>query len=280
MTTIIGNYELETIIGNGAFGDVYSCRNYLTKKCYALKIDKISSGIKTIKYEASILKFLKKIPNVTKLIHYGCIDKRQYMVMDIYGLSLEEYIIMNHGEIPFMERVNIMLQMLNIIKDIHNGQIIHRDIKPENFVFSMDRKQLVLIDFGIAITTLINNRKPVSELIGSLRYASIYSHKLIELGKRDDLISMVYTCMRLFFNTLPWENMDDTDDKYKIVELRKDDYLLWINIYELILSNNIKNNKILQQLIIISKYLYSIPSDEKPNYFLIEIHVNNMSEMV
>ena len=272
-TTFIGNYKLDTLIGSGAFGYVYACSHKLNKKSYALKIDIEDYGIKTIKYEASMLKYLCKVPNVIKLVHYGSINNKQYMVMEMHGLTLEEKLISTKN-IKFMEKINYSLQILEILKNIHEKGIIHRDIKPENFLLTMDGRQLILIDFGMAKSYVDNNGshkklQKINKLIGSLRYCSINSHNLYELSRRDDIISFVYLMMILFTGSVPWENMCGTReiDKKELIKIRKkisikDDY----------------DNNIMKKLNHIASYLYDMEYEMKPNYCLIEIHINNMAE--
>ena len=109
----------------------------------------------------------------------------------------------------------------------------------------------------------------INQLIGSLRYCSLNSHNLCELSRRDDLISFVYLMMTLFVGNLPWENMCGTReiDKRELIKIRKkisltDDY----------------NSIVMKKLNHIVSYLYEMEYETKPNYCLIEIHINNIAE--
>ena len=269
----IGNYILNNIIGEGAFGIVYSCKNKITHKDYAVKVDKCSHGIKSIKYEASILKYLKNVSNVAKIIHYGSVDKKQYIVLDLYGLTLEEYLISN-GNVKLVDKLSYALKMLEVLRNVHSKGILHRDIKPENYVFTVDMRDLVLIDFGISKIYLDNSRnhKPLrrtEQLVGCLHYASLNSHNYIELSRRDDIISLAYTWIYLFFGKLPWDKVysNTTNNKKDVIKKLKME-----------LSNTHYEDKIMNKMKYILSYLYDLSYDEKPNYFLIEIHINNILE--
>jgi len=273
----IGNYSMGSLIGEGAFGNIYLCTNSLTKRDYAMKIDKMSGGEKTIRHEASILKYLRKVSNVVQLIHYGSIDRRQYMVIELLGLSLEEHFSVNRTKISVHDKISYSIQLLNIVKAIHNKGILHRDIKPENFAFSLDMRNIVLIDFGLSKLFLEDGEhKPVrktTQLIGCLRYASINSHDMIELSRRDDLISLLYTMMYMFCDTLPWENVamsTSSNSKKDVIKQLKMNHLRKIDTDD--------NTKLEQKLANIASDIYNLEYDEKPNYFLIEIHFNNILE--
>lgn len=271
---LIGNYKIGSLIGQGSFGNVYSCKNKLTNNDYAMKIDKSAYDVKSIRYEASILKYLKKVPNVAKLIHYGSIDNKQYMVLELYGLTLEEYIISNKS-INMIDKINYALQMLNIIKNVHSKGIIHRDIKPENFVFTIDMRELVLIDFGLSKLYLDGSKNhkrqnKTEKLIGCLHYASINSHDKIELSRRDDLISLFYSFIYMFFGKLPWNNISSKtiSSKMEMIKYEK----------KMFIHNQDYDCNIMKKMKNTVNYLYELDYDEKPNYFLMEIHINNILE--
>jgi hypothetical protein len=43
-----------------------------------------------------------------------------------------------------------------------------------------------------------------------LRYASPNAHKRIELGRHDDLISLLYMLVEYYTGKLPWSGIDDS----------------------------------------------------------------------
>lgn len=53
--------------------------------------------------------------------------------------------------------------------------------------------------------------KPTTQgkLRGTLRYASPNSHKKLELGRHDDLISLLYMVVEYYTGTLPWNDATD-----------------------------------------------------------------------
>lgn len=258
----IGNYKLIKKIGKGNYGDVYICIHNITKKKYALKIDNTKSDLKHIQYEVKMLKYLNDVDNISKVLNFGIYKNLQYLVMDIYENNLHDYMMLNEFDLKF--KINLCKTILKIIKSIHESNVLHRDLKPENIMLN-DENKLFFIDFGMACVYKDKHNNFISSkgssLIGSYIYASPFSHELKELGRRDDLISLVYIYFFIFFNKLPWNiNTENIIAKKKTI------------------INSLNKNNIVLQLINILKYLYLLDFKDKPNYSLILLFINNIGE--
>ncbi|KAA6382662.1 MAG: hypothetical protein EZS28_021811, partial [Streblomastix strix] len=54
---------------------------------------------------------------------------------------------------------------------------------------------------------------------GTIRYASANSHRKRELGRQDDLMSLIYIFVEFYTGTLPWVNIVDPDEVMRLKEL-------------------------------------------------------------
>jgi len=47
--------------------------------------------------------------------------------------------------------VNLLRQILEGIRDIHNSGVIHRDLKPQNILINLNTMKPHIIDFGLSL---------------------------------------------------------------------------------------------------------------------------------
>ena len=217
---IISNkYKILSRIGNGKFGDIYNGTNMKTSTQIAIKFEKKNQEYKTLKNEATILKYLydnscKYIPII---YWYGAYEEHLTLIMPKYDCSLQDYIL-NHT--LDSDDINyIMLSIIGIIRNVHNNYVLHRDIKPHHFMFK--NKQLYLIDFGISTFYIDGDKKMISNnhtnnIIGSSNYASYYLYQGNTYARRDDMISIAYIYIFMNYLELPWEKLAVENDNVHI----------------------------------------------------------------
>lgn len=112
---------------------------------------------------------------------------------------------------------------------MHSLNLIHRDIKPDNFSFSINQKNktLYIFDFGLskyyrdAKNKIHIPYKELNKLTGTVRYASLNTHKGIEQSRRDDLESALYSIVYMFNGKLPWQGMKDSTNKSKGTKIKE-----------------------------------------------------------
>ena len=154
--------------------------------------------------------------------------------MQLLGQSLEMILNKLPKKRMSLKTVSMLtIQMINILKSIHNKNFIHRDIKPDNFTMGLkeNKNKLFIIDFGLSKryrdpNTLIQN--PLikkKKLTGTARYASRYALEGYEQSRRDDLESVGYVIIYLLKGNLPWQSLllKNKNNKYsKILEKKKE----------------------------------------------------------
>lgn len=72
--------------------------------------------------------------------------------------------------------------------------------------------KVFILDFGLAREYLDDRKKlrPAREVAafrGTIRYASLSTHRSKELGRHDDLISLFYMLVEFITGVLPWKKV-------------------------------------------------------------------------
>jgi serine/threonine protein kinase len=213
MDLIINNkYKLIEEIGKGSFGSIYKAENIRTGEYVAIKVEPITSQTKLLTNESRKYQYLSHLPGIPNIKWYGKDNMNYYMVINLLGDSLENFMQRTKSRFSLKMTLYIGIQITQLLKTIHERSLLHRDIKPDNFLFGPhnDKRQLYLIDFGFCKSYLISgNRhiemKPTNGLIGSPTYASINAHDHCELSRKDDMESLGYTLLYLYLGKLKWQ---------------------------------------------------------------------------
>ena len=197
----------------------------------AFKFEKKRYGRHSLlKAESEIMIELKGY-GIPRIISYTEKDDYNIMIMELLGKSLEGLAKQYTDEKLSLKTVCMLgIEMLKILKNIHEKHYIHRDIKPDNFVIGYSNQdQLYLIDFGLAkqyrsAQTL--QQKPMQtnkRLTGTARYASINALRGCDQSRRDDLESVGYVAAYLLRGNLPWQGIlvKTKEEKYAKILYRK-----------------------------------------------------------
>lgn len=157
-------YELGDLIGEGAFGAVYSCVDTKTDETRAIKIlrlDRIEESSMLHRFRREI-KILRRVshPNVVSLHEDNLETEERFpaFVMDLAEYSLPEYLSALTTADPAKRPVLDASEALTILSDVmrgvialheHEPTIVHRDINPNN-VLRMPDGRWVIADFTLS----------------------------------------------------------------------------------------------------------------------------------
>lgn len=165
-------YEVIGIVGEGAYGIVYKCKNKETGEFVAIKkFKEIQDEIvkKTMARELRVLKMLKN----DNIVEYKGAFKRKenlFLVFEYVEKNLLELLQEHHRGLDSNLIKKIIYQLCKSINYLHDQNIIHRDIKPENLLIDSNHK-LKLCDFGFA-RSIKNNKDNLTDYVATRWYRS------------------------------------------------------------------------------------------------------------
>ena len=226
-----GRYKVIEMLGKGSFGIIFRAYDSKSKNIVAIKVEKkTNSKIIMVNKEAKILAMFHGTGEFAQLFAYGQEPQFYYLVMTNFGANLEELMITCGGKFSHKTIIQISLQLLSIMKKLHDKGIIHRDVKPDNVVIGKtDPNKLYMIDFGLSKNYISKDGEhiPMTNkvgLVGTARYSSVPTHNFLEQSRRDDLESLAYTLIYLSLGKLPWMRVPGLtkNEKYHNIKLAKE----------------------------------------------------------
>ncbi|KAA6390157.1 MAG: putative Tau-tubulin kinase 1 [Streblomastix strix] len=217
------HYTLIQQIGAGSYGAIFEAvyQKDNVSKHVAIKFEKITLDKPVLCNEIIILKALTGNKHFARFYQYGTHERYKFIAMELLGPSLID--IVNRKR-PYRFCLHSILkfgvQAIDAIQALHKAGFVHRDIKPSNFVIGNkveSSSRIYLIDFGLCKKLnmkdgIIVKPSMKGSFRGTVRYASVNAHDKKELGRQDDLMSLIYIFVEFYTGSLPWLNIDDPDE--------------------------------------------------------------------
>ncbi len=177
--SVAQRYTLHELLGQGGMGAVYRAEDRLAGIEVALKQvalplnwrapgegDGDSNPALALAQEFRALATLHH-PHIIQVFDFGFDELRQpFFTMEYIenGLNLVEA----GRNLPFPEKIRLIVQMLQALEYLHRRGILHRDLKPDNALVKNSRVRLV--DFGLSVITERTVEHQTQSTAGTMAY--------------------------------------------------------------------------------------------------------------
>jgi eukaryotic-like serine/threonine-protein kinase len=150
---MVDGYQIQSKLGQGAFGSVYRAVRHANNQIVALKTIKPQ----LVREPKDLARFFREAETGRKLVHQnitqifdaGECRGVHYIAMEFIDGSEVSKLIDQYGRLDVGYALRVTIQIANALQHATERGIVHRDIKPENIMIT---SQCVakLVDFGLA----------------------------------------------------------------------------------------------------------------------------------
>ncbi len=194
-------YQIESEIGSGAMGVVFSTFDKILERNVALK--ELPSVY--VKDSERRERFRREALTLAKLTHPGIVHiydllddgERMILVMELVKGGTLADLIANQAPVAIPEACHLIAQVCEALSHVQQNGIVHRDLKPANIL--IDKQQhLKVTDFGIARLAQESSLTLEGSLMGTPHYMSPEQ----AAGKTTDFRSDIYSLGVIFYELL------------------------------------------------------------------------------
>ncbi|MGA7119835.1 MAG: serine/threonine-protein kinase [Polyangiaceae bacterium] len=163
-------YEIRTLLGAGAMGEVYDAQDRALNRRVALKVERPGVAPDYLVREGRALAAIRH-PGVVTVHTVGRHRGVAFLVLErVYGLSLDRMIEDRRarGErFAIGEAIDLLVAIADALSVVHGAGLVHRDVKPGNVMLAPGGR-VVLMDFGLVLPHA--DRAGHRTAAGSLQY--------------------------------------------------------------------------------------------------------------
>src|SRR6266404_1811094 len=217
--TQIGKYQVVEVLGKGGMGVVYKAEDTRIGRMVAIKMMTGAFAenpdlLQRFYREAQSTGILQH-PNIVIVHDLGDLDGNPYLVMEYLEGEALDKMITSRRKFSLVEKLDIIINVLNGLHYAHERNIVHRDVKPANVMVLKDGA-VKIVDFGIARLG-DNTLTRTGQVVGTISYMSPEQINGKHVDRRTDVFSAGVMLFELLTYTLPCDAPDTASTLLKII---------------------------------------------------------------
>lgn len=192
-------YEALSVIGQGAAGVVYLCRDrMLGGKKVAIKCLRAITADQLVSFqrEAKATSLLTH-PGVVAVLDFGSSENgAPYMVMEYVNGSSLEQVLNEKGAFNYRDAVPLFVKIAEALAYAHSKEIYHRDLKSSNILLvdaGEKTPDVRIIDFGVASVKQATQEPTIHQgrtIVGTPTYMSPDQAKNLPFDARSEIYAL------------------------------------------------------------------------------------------
>ncbi len=165
-------------------------------------------GLERFLQEAKTLARFEGHPNIVSVRDFFKANATAYFVMSyIEGITLKDFVKDKGEKIPVDQAINIMMPVLEALKEVHKYNVLHRDISPDN-IFMTSKGRVILIDFGAARQEVKDKGRSMSIIMKPGFTPEEQYRSKGQQGPWTDIYATGATLYRAITGQMPPESLD------------------------------------------------------------------------
>ncbi|MGN0635610.1 MAG: serine/threonine protein kinase [Acutalibacteraceae bacterium] len=230
-TILIDRYLIGRCLGQGGFGITYIAWDTRLYKKVAIKefmptslASRITgelditcyneeaqglfqNGIRRMLDESRRLARFNDLESVVKV--YDCLEANHtaYIIMELLDGENIKNILTEKGSYNVAQTVQIMLPVLQALREIHAAGLIHRDISPDN-IFVCNNGKVKILDFGSARVASGDDEKSLSVILKPGYAPKEQYSSSTEQGPFTDIYAVCATIYKMLTGKTPIDSLE------------------------------------------------------------------------
>ena len=213
---LAGRYRLEQTIGEGGMGVVWAAHDEHTDRRVAVKLMHLEAATPDVRK-----RFLREARAMAGINDAGVLnvydfgedeDGAPYLVTELLGGETVAQRLYRQGKFDVQTTVDIVIELLLTLSNVHQAGLIHRDIKPGNVFLTMQNGEELtvrLLDFGLTRPVIPQTRiTEDGEVLGTPGYMPPEQLLGQEISASTDLYAVGALMYEMLSGRCPFELSD------------------------------------------------------------------------